>query len=176
MKKIQAILFCVPEWAYKGMNEEEASRRYRDFAIKEYDSLIKFQEWYDPETPNEIEPAGEKRGRTLIRTLFSNQPVIKVGNSKVALSSSSYLFNLTSSARGIYLPDLDVIESVGEESDVKKFNEEVTRLYARNGWKVQIVSDNFEDEANARTFGSGFLRGEARRLAGYDFEKLYWGN
>ncbi len=81
-------------------------------------------------------------------SVFAKQPVVRVGKRDVGLTSSSNLYNpecgLEAEDGGrLYLPDLEIIQVSGSDSDVGIMEDAIQELYhIRNGWTVKALEDN----------------------------------
>jgi len=139
---LERVLFFTPGKTYKRMKEKDAATAYTHMAIKEFDSLMKFDAKYAPflETPDYETVVRQKRGRDLGLTLFAQQPVIKVGPISATFTASSFLFNPKASTGNLLLPDLDIIQISGET----RIQEAINRLrtfYRQRGWSSYVHSE-----------------------------------
>ncbi len=142
----ELIVFCNPQQVYRGKLEQDVARDYTKMAIEDYDKLISFDEKYMPfvETPDYDSNVGSKNGRSLLLTLFAQQPMIRVGNVHRNFQSSSYLFNPESDSE-LLLPDLDIVQLEGN-SQIKDAAKTIKQFYEAFGWKAYIFDGKISDK------------------------------
>ncbi|MBT4257928.1 hypothetical protein HOD88_01970 [archaeon] len=182
------ILVCSPGKVYSEIGEQEAAEKYTQMAIEGFDGLVKFHSDYEElkEIPDNSSVVARKDGRGLIRTLFHNQPVVRVGEIPVNLSSSSHLFNVEHIlGEDLYLPDLDVVEFRGRRKEVQVASDIVSHFYREFGWNVlSLVNSGFPTEEvdvksgradlgeKIRVYQPEQMRRHAQIKSVYDYNKL----
>ena len=140
------IIICNPEDAYREKLEQDVAREYTKMAINDYDRLVSFDQKYLPfvETPDYEANVGKKQGRNLTLTLFTQQPMIRIGDIQGSFISSSYLFNPESGHDELLLPDLDIIQIEGA-SQVREGADIIKAFYEKFGWKIFIYDGKITD-------------------------------
>jgi hypothetical protein len=182
----RALLLCSPADAYKNMSELEAARAYTKFAIEDYDKLVTFAPSYDPSKFDLRQLIGNKEKRDIYETIFAEQPVVRIGNVRGSMRSTSYLFNPECSLEGdLLLPDLDAIELYGPP-EVDTATAKIKEFYEKAGWKVEMATGRLGelprehfDADNKDRFPRGLevlspaiIVGLAENTVGYNREKL----
>ena len=187
------VLFCIPkEETYKHLSELEIAQKYTQMAIEDYDSFISFDPQYSEkqiqynrkptpqiEVPDYEATIGRKNGLDLMLSLFSQQPVTKIGNIKNKFITSSYLFNIADEdASNLLLPDLDVVELTGQRNLINAAMS-IRDFYQSYGWQVHVHDQKLKKERiiettstrlgnEIKTFKPNLLRNIAHEKLGYE--------
>lgn len=182
----RALLLCSPADTYRNMSESEAAQAYTKFAIEDYDKLVTFMPSYDPSKFDLKQLVGNKEKKDIYETIFAEQPVVRAGNVRCSMRSTSYLFNPECSLEGdLLLPDLDAVELYGPP-EVYAAAAEIKKFYEKAGWKVEMATGRLGelprghvDADNKDRFPRGLevlspalIVGLANQTVGYNREKL----
>ena len=190
-------LFCHPGSTYQGMAEEKAAELYTDMAVRDFDHFIILASGFESlvDDPTYEAVVNHKEGRAVKFTLFHQLPLWQIGRASVKCDVSSYLFNPAPSAEfqkrsgNLVLPDLDVVVIEAQADAARMGAEEIRRFYEMYGWTVGAYERKIQEtacvEPTSKRFPAGYkleiidpaaLLNMAQRLAGYNPDKLYFGN
>jgi len=135
-------LICSPGKKYNGASEKEVAKDYFKLG-KDYHKLIRFDECCEKmRWVSDVDaPVAEIRGRTIAVRAYVRRDVVGVADLNGSFTFSEYLFGPRSFLVGL-LPDLDVFEISGENSNIAV--QKISDFYKAKGWNAHTQIDELK--------------------------------